>query len=256
MESERLLPHSSRRPLESSDSSPKHFNSTVTVSPSGGVLAHYRKSFLYYTDENWASEGSGFFAGGLPLSTDPASDMRIQNGDSNSPREIMKTAMGICMDINNYRFTAPWTDYEFANHVLSSECSLVVLSNAWLSHDLTPEDLVDAGGKQPDLRTLSYWVERLKPVVEGKRKIVCVVANRTGIEGGGESSVGNAEEARYAGTSCVMKVGKGLVRIWGILGKGEKGLLIVDTDEVSLSAIKCPRRKDERLTKDRNRSMC
>lgn len=29
----------------------------------GKTLANYRKSFLYYTDETWASEGPGFFSG-------------------------------------------------------------------------------------------------------------------------------------------------------------------------------------------------
>ena len=32
------------------------YNSTVTVSPTGLVLAHYRKTHLYYTDETWAKE--------------------------------------------------------------------------------------------------------------------------------------------------------------------------------------------------------
>ena len=30
------------------------YNSTVTVAPSGQILAHYRKTHLYYTDETWA----------------------------------------------------------------------------------------------------------------------------------------------------------------------------------------------------------
>lgn len=30
------------------------YNSTVTVAPSDQVLAHYRKTHLYYTDETWA----------------------------------------------------------------------------------------------------------------------------------------------------------------------------------------------------------
>ena len=38
------------------------YNSTITVSASGEVVAHYRKSFLYYTDDTWAQEGSGFFS--------------------------------------------------------------------------------------------------------------------------------------------------------------------------------------------------
>jgi hypothetical protein len=40
------------------------YNAVVLVSPAGEVLANYRKSHLYYTDETWAHEGKdGFFVG-------------------------------------------------------------------------------------------------------------------------------------------------------------------------------------------------
>lgn len=65
--------------------------------------------------------------------------------------------------------------------------------------------------------------------MEGEKEVVCVIANRTGIEPGGEGQA----EARYAGTSCVLVAGRGVVRLWGILGMGREGLLRVDTDEVS-----------------------
>lgn len=42
---------------------PEFYNSTVTVSREGQAIANYRKSFLYYTDETWAHEGTGFFSG-------------------------------------------------------------------------------------------------------------------------------------------------------------------------------------------------
>ncbi|KAI9867983.1 MAG: Carbon-nitrogen hydrolase, partial [Pleopsidium flavum] len=31
----------------------RRYNSTITVSPTGLILANYRKTFLYYTDETW-----------------------------------------------------------------------------------------------------------------------------------------------------------------------------------------------------------
>ena len=212
------------------DSSPeeKHYNSAVIISPSGEILAHYRKSFLYYTDETWAYEGGGFFAGRLPI---PSPNNRNQSID---------TAMGICMDINNYKFTAPWDAYEFANHVKDSNSKLVVMSNAWLRHDQTVTVKEEEKG-QPDMLELSYWVERLRPVWEAEtagstsgagaaNKIIIVIANRTGIERG----------ATYAGTSTVMSMGgddDGKVRLWGVLGKGQERCLIVDTDEVSSSPL-------------------
>jgi protein N-terminal amidase len=42
------------------------YNSAVLVSPEGNVLANYRKSFLFTTDESWCEEGSGFYSGDIP----------------------------------------------------------------------------------------------------------------------------------------------------------------------------------------------
>lgn len=40
----------------------------------------------------------------------------------------VKAAAGICMDINPYKFEAPWTAYEFANHARESRAKLVIVS--------------------------------------------------------------------------------------------------------------------------------
>ena len=42
---------------------PQNFNSAIVVNGDGETVTNYRKSFLYYTDETWASEGTGFFHG-------------------------------------------------------------------------------------------------------------------------------------------------------------------------------------------------
>ena len=51
---------------------------------------------------------------------------------------------------------------------------------------------------------------------------IVVVANRVGREG----------DVGYAGTSVVMGVGGGRekVGVWGVLGRGEEGVLVVDTE--------------------------
>lgn len=41
--------------------SPRYYNSLVVVNDEGETVANYRKTFLYYTDETWALEGSGFY---------------------------------------------------------------------------------------------------------------------------------------------------------------------------------------------------
>ena len=42
------------------------------------------------------------------------------------------------------------------------------------------------------------------------------------------------ESVNYAGSSCVMRFSGGEVSILDMMGKGEEGLLVIDTNEVSL----------------------
>jgi len=190
-----------------------NYNSAVTVAPNGQIVAHYRKSFLYYTDATWAKEGTGFHAGALPL---PWSRGGTEQGET-------RVTMGICMDINPYNFTAPWAAYEFANHVLANQSKLNILSMAWLSQELRAEDVQGEDANNPDLKTLSYWVERFGPLIEAEGEgTILVMANRCGVEG----------EVCYAGTSTVMQASGGEVKMWDICGKGEERCLVVDTEEV------------------------
>jgi hypothetical protein len=118
-----------------------------------------------------------------------------------------------------YKFEAPWNAWEFAYHILHREANLVILSMAWL----TREDArsYSRAPKEPDMETLSYWLARLEPVIraEEEGEIIVVLANRCGIE----------DEAVYAGSSAVLGIQGGEVKVYGILGRGEKELLVVDT---------------------------
>ncbi len=274
----------------------KRYNSTVTVSASGKVLAHYRKAFLYDTDETWADEGGkGFWAGELPLplhtSTGSMATATTTIGTTSAPHsssppptssaKTTPTALGICMDLNPQHFTAPFSAYEFATHILTSRSTLAVLSMAWLTR--LPRSLLFEKPycQDPDTETLAYWIERLRPVVEASRKtsrrrreecadgvgqVVLVFANRCGVEPGSpfrgqgqgqgqglgqgegraeaevevEAVREGTEEARYAGTSCVLGVRDGEVRIWGIMGRAEEGVLVVDTSVEAEMVVRRP----------------
>ncbi|KAF2651385.1 carbon-nitrogen hydrolase [Lophiostoma macrostomum CBS 122681] len=188
---------------------PTQYNSTVTVSPTGAILTNYRKAFLYYTDETWSSEGpSRFFSG--PLGS------------------LGQVTLGICMDINPYRFLAPWDAYEFANTALSTSSNLICVSMAWLC-TLTPDELVQ-NPQQADFATVAYWVERFQPIVAASQKeagagegkpVYVVLANRCGTEKG----------VCYAGSSTVLKIEKGGVSLFETAGKSEERCLVVDLKE-------------------------
>ncbi|KAJ4167849.1 hypothetical protein NW754_011665 [Fusarium falciforme] len=180
---------------------PEYYNSVIVVNGDGETIANYRKSFLYYTDETWALEGNrGFYDGFIP--------------------GLGNTSIGICMDINPYKFEAPWHAFEFAFHILEVESNLVIVSMAWMTRE-EPRRFTRMPN-EPDMETLTYWVTRLEPLIrsENQDEIIVVFCNRSG----------NEEEALYAGTSAVIGIQDGEVKVYGLLGRGEKELLVVDTN--------------------------
>ncbi|KEY69743.1 hypothetical protein S7711_03724 [Stachybotrys chartarum IBT 7711] len=180
---------------------PEYYNAAIVVNGDGETIANYRKSHLYYTDETWALEGSsGFYSGFLP--------------------GLGPTAMGICMDLNPYKFQTPWHVFEFAHHVLKCEARVVVVSMAWITQEDSRQ--FSRMPQEPDMNTLMYWITRLEPIIraENDEEVIIVFANRTGIE----------DDCTYAGTSAVVGIKAGEVRLYGILGRGDKELLVVDTD--------------------------
>ncbi|KAK1504181.1 N-terminal amidase [Colletotrichum tamarilloi] len=187
---------------------PEYYNSAIVVNGDGETIANYRKSFLYYTDETWALEGNrGFYEGWIP--------------------GLGNTSIGICMDLNPYKFQAPWHAFEFAFHILEYDSNLVIISMAWM----TREDgrLFSRMPNEPDMDTLTYWVTRLEPLIraENDEEIIVVFCNRTG----------NEDDAVYAGTSAVIGIQGGEVKIYGLLGRGEKELLVIDTNNAPYAKL-------------------
>ena len=72
------------------------------------------------------------------------------------------------------------------------------------------------------METLMYWMSRLEPLIhsENGEEIIVVFANRTDTDG----------DIVYAGTSAVIGIHDGEVRVYGILGRSDRSLLVVDTN--------------------------
>ncbi|KAK1833260.1 carbon-nitrogen hydrolase, partial [Podospora conica] len=188
--------------------SPEYYNSALVVNSDGETIANYRKSFLYHTDETWALEGrDGFFHDEIP--------------------GIGSVSMGICMDINPYKFEAPWDDFEFGWHVVDAAANVVILTMAWHTHHDT--SLFSRRPQEPDLETLVYWVQRLEPLLSAKKEeeVIVIFCNRTGSE----------DDLMYAGTSAVLGIKRGEVFVYGLLGRGVKELLVVDTSRPPVSKL-------------------
>lgn len=197
-----------------------YYNSLLVVDGNGEVLVNYRKSFLYYTDETWALEGDvkrGFAR--LPFQASMGGENGGGGGGSGNEEDTtVATTFGICMDINPYRFEAPWTAWEFANRIIDSKSQLVIVSMAWLT--LSDREQLQALGTKPELDTFNYWIQRLMPLFRRKmehrpekhhgiedeeKRVVVVFSNRVGEEEGhDDQGQKNDSPVRYAGTSAVL----------------------------------------------------
>ena len=126
-----------------------------------------------------------------------------------------------------YKFEASWQAFEFANHALDSNADLVILPMAWT----TQEEYSEFTSKplEPNSEAFNYWISRLEPLVRARREeeVIVVFANRTGIEG----------DTMYVGTSAVIGIQAGVVNVYGILGRGSKELLVVDTEEPPIAQL-------------------
>jgi protein N-terminal amidase len=102
---------------------------------------------------------------------------------------------------------------------------------------------------EPAIETVSYWLQRFSPLIEasqaGGEDVVVVFSNRTGNEKNEVRELTTktgqviplGESVSYAGSSCAMRFSSGRVSILDMMGKGEEGMLVMDTHDVSLPIL-------------------
>ncbi|KXS13450.1 carbon-nitrogen hydrolase [Gonapodya prolifera JEL478] len=193
--------------------------SASAPTPAAHIATVYNKHHLFETDENWAVPGEAFWSGEVE-----GLDVKVGSGKkTESGKE--KVGLGICMDVNPWRFKAPFTAYEFARFHVQHGTTLLLLSMAWLlSRDPSDPSALDEKAKKKHVRdTLEYWAARLMPMVEatatGGREVVVVVANRTGQEG----------DVTFCGCSCVFVFRGGRAYVVGHMSLDDEGVLVVET---------------------------
>jgi protein N-terminal amidase len=248
------------------------YNSMLLFDETGKFVHNYRKRFLYYTDEIWASEGEPEWSfKSLEFNTGPT------KMDADGLKLHVPTTFGICMDINPYKFEAPFTEWEFANRVLDSQSHLVILPTAWLVADAAIVDSMP--GQLPDMDTFNYWIRRFWPLIDKKinyskplegfstpteKNIVLIFANRTGFESGADI----ARDATYAGTSTIVTITQKIIsgsqvepedsqqdenagsfevkiHCWDIKGAREEGICFADTTTEPKMTFVTKKRSDD-----------
>jgi protein N-terminal amidase len=167
-------------------------NAQTVCEPSGRVAYEYYKSHLYCMDEVWAEEGSGFTVVELPLRC--AKSVEVRGDGSLAIEECVVNArclQAICMDINPYKFEAPWEAYELANAAKTAE--LIIFSSAWTNAH--PDDEMATKTAPIDPRdVLNYWLARFEPLLGIPNAPHFVCANRIGAE----------NDIQFVGCSCVI----------------------------------------------------
>lgn len=125
-------------PEESTDS--KWYNSAMVTDPKGQLAFNYRKSFLYDTEYEWNCQENPQGFQKFPLTF--AQCARKLDEDDKSLHDItLSSSIGICMDLNPYKFEAPFNDFEFASFNLNKHVDLMICPMAWLhSKSVTNHD--------------------------------------------------------------------------------------------------------------------
>lgn len=224
-------------------SSNRIYNSALFTSPQGDILFNYRKRFLYSADEVWgASEG--------PDGQNGPSEFPSYGPFKSLANGKIKLQVGICMDLNPYKFEAPFQAFEFASAAANNDVSLILSPMAWL-HPESPniqeggvpketleENLrksLDINGIKPELSTVNYWLMRLIPIFSPKptKNIGLVTCNRWGSEPDLKGSV------YYAGSSSIFQISPTLaaphIELKAALGQIGDDIIVseVEVDETS-----------------------
>jgi protein N-terminal amidase len=107
-----------------------YYTSTIVVNSEGNTVANYRKTVLYYCDENSVLEGPNGFIDSEVLG-------------------LGNVTMGGWKWIDK-----PSNAHELAHHILDKKPNLVILAMAWLTRQGAKSYVRQA--KEPDMETLSY----------------------------------------------------------------------------------------------------
>ena len=214
------------------------YNAVQIVDEAGPVILRANKHHLYCIVETWADEDieSGFTSLELVLKArgigNTNSSRSSRSSRSSKVEEYrIKTTVGICMDINPYKFEAPWGAFEFAKTIEKASSSLVLFASAWTNAH--PDDDAETKAIVPDrTETWNYWFNRLLPLFvdqekEGEegiirpRKRAFVFTNRVGVE----------REIHFVGSSVVFQIERGgKLIVKGGLDNKKEGILVAHVE--------------------------
>ncbi|EER34349.1 hypothetical protein CTRG_01209 [Candida tropicalis MYA-3404] len=223
------------------------YNSCAVFNGSGKLIYNYRKTFLYETDEKWGSSEN-------PIKGFPSIELDFnKNGQS---KKIISN-IGICMDLNPYKFEAPFNHFEFSLSSYTQKAKLLICPMNWL-HPKSPSlktelsfskrvelaENLELEQDKPEWTTVNYWVLRLFPYVNhehsivpkwfnNEEKVTAICCNRVGVEddviyGGSSSIIQFGNNGNYQDPST--GVDNENVNLLGSLSESKEDILIREID--------------------------
>lgn len=219
------------------------YNSALVVDEKGDILHNYRKTHLYETDYTWGCTEN-------PDRTFASFSLKL-----GPERKSVTTNIGICMDLNPYKFEAPFNEFEFALLCWKQRAQLIIVPTAWLSSDspsineaasaeekkVLAKEWQERLGRdeetfsEPLELLVNYWILRLFPFLSHpmnalprlSNKTTAILCNRTGIEDdvmyGGSSSILQFDNTKEGDENIDMK--NPSVEVLGSLGWASEGVL-------------------------------
>lgn len=235
------------------------YNSCALFNRQGELIHNYRKTFLYETDEVWGcTEGDerGFksievdFASGTAT---PVSlwDRFVHGKPANDT--TLRVNFGICMDLNPYKFEAPFNEFEFSSACYNQHANLIICPMAWLNpkspsinKEIPLEERVKIANETklepgPEVSTVNYWILRFFPYLSHKysyqpkwfTKSNVICCNRVGVEGdiifGGSSSILEFNNSGNYSDDSIDQSNQS-VNVLGSLSQCEEGVLVKEIE--------------------------
>ncbi|KAJ3496855.1 hypothetical protein NLG97_g2347 [Lecanicillium saksenae] len=125
----------------------------------------------------------------------------------------------------------------FARHLLHQHSRIAVIPMAWTTAERQRK--FSCRPQEPEMDSLTCCVRRLEPLIraEMEEETIVVLCNRAGSDG----------SATYAGTSAVIGIKGGEVLVYGLLGRCNKEILVVDTANGPIAKLVSPPDEEEDL---------
>ncbi|KAK8851794.1 carbon-nitrogen hydrolase [Apiospora arundinis] len=187
---------------EAMPNSPRTYQSVIVVSPQGETLLSSRRPF-----HSVSSPALEYF----------------NDCDAN---HIPGIGLAIIASVNDLATLEAST--ELARRICDTQPKVVILSAA----EVSGNSLSSFGSEpnKPDSETVGRWIQGLAPLRKRnmQHETIFVFANCSGIENGATI---------YTGTSAILGIQRSEVRVYGILSRTDRELLVVNTSDAPVCTL-------------------